>query len=60
MSDDFCLIHGYEHMRTDRGPIPYCAQCDKERQEGKPEPYSRGCQARDIPGATCQHPNCDC
>lgn len=23
-------------------------------------PYHRGCQARDIPGATCQIPNCDC
>lgn len=26
----------------------------------KPEPYSRGCQAREIPGASCQRPNCDC
>ena len=26
----------------------------------KPKPYSSGCEARAIPGATCQSPNCDC
>lgn len=26
----------------------------------KPKPYSSGCLASDIPGATCQSPNCDC
>ena len=28
MSDDFCLIHGRDHMATDRGPIPYCRKCE--------------------------------
>lgn len=32
MSDDFCLIHGYEHMKTQFGnPIAYCEACDNER-----------------------------
>lgn len=32
MSDDFCLIHGYEHMKTQFGnPIPYCEACENER-----------------------------
>jgi len=32
MSDDFCLIHGYEHMKTQWGnPIPYCGACDEGR-----------------------------
>jgi hypothetical protein len=26
----------------------------------KPKPYSRGCLAREVPGASCQSPNCDC
>jgi hypothetical protein len=26
----------------------------------RPKPYSRGCLAREVPGATCQAPNCDC
>lgn len=29
-------------------------------EKEKCKPYSRGCLARDIPGATCQSPNCDC
>jgi hypothetical protein len=33
MTDDFCLIHGYEFMRCDKvwGAIPYCEECDRER-----------------------------
>jgi hypothetical protein len=32
MSDDFCLIHGYEHMKTQFGnPIAYCEACENER-----------------------------
>lgn len=32
MSDDFCLIHGYEHMKTQFGnPIPYCEACENDR-----------------------------
>lgn len=30
---DFCIIHGYEHMRTDRGVIAYCTKCEEERAE---------------------------
>lgn len=26
----------------------------------KAKPYSRNCLARDIPGASCLSPNCDC
>lgn len=26
--DDFCLIHGYDAMKSDSGPIPYCGECD--------------------------------
>src|SRR4051812_2263160 len=33
MPDDFCLIHGYEHMRSVMGnPIPYCEACEAERE----------------------------
>lgn len=29
-SDDFCLIHGYEYMRSRMGdPIPYCQACEQ-------------------------------
>jgi hypothetical protein len=31
MSDDFCIIHGYDHMRSQMGnPIPYCQACEEE------------------------------
>lgn len=34
MSDDFCLIHGYEHMKAQLGnPIPYCEACENERED---------------------------
>jgi hypothetical protein len=33
--------------------------CEAHR-ETRTKPYSRNCMARDIPGATCQSPNCDC
>ena len=30
MSDeDFCIEHGRDFMRFDRGPIPYCAKCEE-------------------------------
>lgn len=30
---EFCVIHGYEHMKQDFGdPIAYCAECDRLRQ----------------------------
>lgn len=32
MADDFCLTHGYEHMKSQWGnPIPYCEACENER-----------------------------
>ena len=32
MSDDFCIVHGYEHMKSQFGnPIPYCEACENER-----------------------------
>ena len=30
--EDFCLIHGREHMRSAMGnPIPWCEACEAER-----------------------------
>lgn len=29
MSDDFCISHGRDHMRRDRGPISYCTACEQ-------------------------------
>ena len=32
-SDDFCLIHGYDHMQSRMGdPIQYCAVCEDEKE----------------------------
>jgi hypothetical protein len=31
--DVFCVLHGYDHMRCDQGPIPYCAACDEEARQ---------------------------
>jgi hypothetical protein len=34
MADDFCIIHGYEHMRSQIGhPIPFCQACEDRRCE---------------------------
>jgi hypothetical protein len=31
-TDDFCVEHGYEHMRSRLGdPIPYCQACEDAR-----------------------------
>lgn len=31
--EDFCLIHGREHMRSAMGnPIPWCEACEDERE----------------------------
>lgn len=27
---EFCVVHGYEHMRCDRGPIAYCTECERD------------------------------
>lgn len=32
---EFCIVHGLEHMKYDFGnPIPYCTECEREREEG--------------------------
>lgn len=32
MPDDFCIEHGYEHMKSQFGnPIPYCEACERKR-----------------------------
>jgi hypothetical protein len=28
--EDFCLEHGRDFMRCDKGPIPYCAKCEDD------------------------------
>jgi hypothetical protein len=48
MSDeDFCVIHGRDDMRFDRGPIPYCAECERP-------PLKRG-ERFTIGEQPCQH-----
>lgn len=32
----------------------------KPDENKRTEPYSRGCLATVVPGATCQSPDCDC
>jgi hypothetical protein len=33
MSNDFCLIHGREHMRSTMGnPIAWCEACENDRK----------------------------
>lgn len=45
MSDDFCLEHGYEFMKSDFGnPIPYCERCDQERQMPTSEQFKETAQ----------------
>jgi hypothetical protein len=37
--EDFCLIHGFEHMRRRFGhPIAYCAECEREPDEDDDPP----------------------
>lgn len=39
MPDDFCLIHGYDHMRPGNGwgEIPHCTACDDDTEfDGEP------------------------
>lgn len=39
MSDDFCIIHGTEFMRSKMGnPVSYCDACENAREAPKP-PY---------------------
>lgn len=39
MSDDFCLIHGYEFMACEKvwGAVPHCTECDAEPVVGSLE-----------------------
>jgi hypothetical protein len=34
MSDDFCLLHGYEFMVGRFNTIPYCGECDRLKALG--------------------------
>jgi hypothetical protein len=54
-TDDFCLEHGRDFMRCDKGPIPYCRACEREKK-----PHSKDCLVRVVVGASCQYPDCDC
>jgi hypothetical protein len=39
--EDFCLIHGFNHMRVQWGhPIAYCDEC--EREQSAPETATPG------------------
>lgn len=29
-ADEFCIEHGREYMRCDKGSIPYCKACDDQ------------------------------
>lgn len=33
MSEDFCVLHGYQFMRAGY-PVAYCAECDRLRAAG--------------------------
>lgn len=36
MADDFCIIHGYDHMKSQMGnPIPFCQACEENMNIGK-------------------------
>lgn len=64
--DDFCLIHGYEGMRSRMGdPVPYCEDCEREKAMdiavsarepvGNCEaPNGAGHTTADCPGAECR------
>lgn len=60
MSDDFCLIHGYEHMRRRFGdPIPYCDECDRQRDAAgrrakSPASVGRDAERVEGPHAVCK------
>lgn len=42
MPDDFCIIHGYDHMRSQMGnPIPYCEACERKREMKVTKEFNR-------------------
>lgn len=44
MCEDFCLIHGYEHMRKRSvfDKITYCEACEEEANRAAREPRHQG------------------
>lgn len=55
MSDDFCVEHGYEFMKSVMGnPVPYCTACDDEQGRMKTmakEPWEKELDKHDgVPG----------
>jgi hypothetical protein len=52
-SDDFCLEHGYEHMRSSLGtPVCFCEACEREAEKA---PIAEGEEAA-ARACTC-HPD---
>lgn len=46
MSDDFCIIHGYDHMKSQMGnPIPFCQACEDTMKE----PWEKELEKHDGP-----------
>lgn len=44
-TDDFCLIHGSEHMVSEPGnPIPFCTACADEKDEEPEHPKTCTCE----------------
>lgn len=55
MSDDFCIIHGYDHMRSQMGnPIPFCEACESERCPCGEKPKGSCAECVDYP-LSCGH-----
>ena len=56
--EDFCLIHGSEHMRSQMGnPIPFCEACELRRCQ-KCGSFTHGEEA-DVGGEYWCHPCAD-
>jgi hypothetical protein len=65
MADDFCIIHGYEHMKSQMGnPIPFCQACEDsmtkepwEKELAKHDEYIVTADYSNLrPGATAMEP----
>lgn len=40
--EDFCLVHGFDHMRSQIGnPIPFCQACEEDREQDERERSER-------------------
>jgi len=73
MCDEFCLIHGYEHMskKTVFDLVARCTECDieREKEEKAKRPFypeflryrNDEDEGFECPNPiTCQFPRCDC